>query len=114
MTNVNEKSNITSTDERLKAMASIENHVDGWWCPRCNRSLQPIEVTWEERHDGCGESVVWLDDDGVDSIFAAQKALEARDLLRQAAKCVKGICALTGADVSKVPLIQKINKALES
>jgi hypothetical protein len=47
-------------------------------------------------------------------IFAAQKALEARDLLRQAAKCVKGICALTGADVSKVPLIQKINEVLEN
>jgi hypothetical protein len=105
---------MANTDERLKEIASIENRYDGWWCPRCNRSVPPIEATYEERHDGCGEELVGLDENGVDSIFAAQKALEARDLLRQAAKCVKGICALTGADVSKIPLIQKINEVLEN
>lgn len=88
MTNVNEKSNITSTDERLQVIAERFKPGDD----RCD----------------CGEP------NGDLARFAARKALEARDLLRQAAKCVKGICALTGADVSKVPLIQKINKALES
>ncbi len=68
MTNVNEKPNITSTDERLQAIAERFKLGD-------------------DRFD-CGEPNADL------ARFAAQKALEARDLLRQ--------------------VIQKINKALES
>ena len=72
-----------TTDERLKEIADIENRYDGWWCPRCNRSVPPTEATFEERHDGCGGQLIGLDEDGVDSVFAAQEAIKARDALRR-------------------------------
>jgi Zn-finger nucleic acid-binding protein len=105
---------MANTDERLKAIADIENHFNGWWCPRCNRSLQPVEVTSEERHDGCGESVVWLDDDGVDSIFAAQKALEARDALqriREATEMGQPFASAVSRPVLKA-MVELIDKVL--
>ena len=103
-----------TTDERLKAIASIENRFDGWWCPRCNRSVPPIEATYEERHDGCGEEIVGLDENGVDSIFAAQKALEAREALqriREATEMGQSFARAVSRPVLKA-MVELIDKVL--
>ena len=28
-----------------------------WWCPECNRVVDPIEVTFSEHHEACGTRV---------------------------------------------------------
>ena len=32
-----------------------------WYCKRCSMSLEPIEVTYEENCDHCGEPVSWIE-----------------------------------------------------
>lgn len=45
-------------------MNELADHAR-WYCPRCNREVEPEDVTYEETHDrragGCGEPVFWED-----------------------------------------------------
>lgn len=42
----------------------FDSVANGWWCETCEKWIDPVDVTFQERHDersgGCGESVDWL------------------------------------------------------
>ena len=42
--------------------AAPEVREDSWWCPTCDRTVPPLEVTNDVRHDercgGCGNAVL--------------------------------------------------------
>lgn len=49
---------LTAIKQSAKPIMHMRGH---WWCAKCKRQIQPVEVTFEELHDGCGYPVVWVD-----------------------------------------------------
>jgi hypothetical protein len=33
-----------------------------WWCPHCKEEVGSYHVTYQERHESCGNGVWWIDD----------------------------------------------------
>lgn len=50
------------TSEQQRIALSEWAGLAPWWCPTCNRRVEPLHVTFDERHDprfgGCDERVL--------------------------------------------------------
>ena len=60
---------------------------DRWWCPTCKRTVDDTDVSFDERHDGCGTSL--HDVNAGDWVEAAKAALSSdagRALLERMAR----------------------------
>ena len=60
-----------------------ETNSGFWWCPECGEEVQPIQVTFSENHELCGQRVIWKEGERglyvlvpVEATEAAQKLCE--------------------------------------
>lgn len=56
-----------------------ENKQGYWWCPRCDKPVDSMAVTYEECHSGCGGPVEWIEPmEPVDELRRQLAAANAR------------------------------------
>ena len=48
-----------------------------WWCARCNEEVGPGRVTFQERHEDCGNGLEWMEDVTVVDLLARLEAAES-------------------------------------